>query len=548
MAGSPKILTGPGRVRRSPGSMPGPMSRPGPSLLVPLVLIALVAAVYGPAVRFGFVAYDDPEVAQGPHVRGGLTAADLRWAVTGYEQGHWEPLTWWSLQADASAWHGRAGPMHAENVLLHAAGSCVLYGLLAAATGSLPRSAAVAALFAVHPMHVESVAWVTERRDVLSTPLLLAAVWLYVRYARARRRERAWYAAFLVAYALSLTAKATGMTMPVALLVLDSWPLRRSPWPRLLLEKVPVAILAGANAWLALAAQRAAGATSSLADLPLAARAGNAVVTTVIYVAKLAVPTGLAAIYPHPGWWPTAAVVAAGGLLGLVTAFAWRQRRRRPYLLAGWAWFVVTLLPTSGIAQSGRQAMADRYSYVPSIGLTVAAVWAAADAVPTPAAGASVAVAAVLGYGLAGRRQVGFWRDSDTLYARAAAVTGANPVADVGLGRAALARGDLAAAEARFSRAAGESPGEPGALAGLGVVRLRQGDAADAERLLAAAAAARPNVADYRIQHAVALSARPGGRAAAVAELRAALSTDPDNAAARAGLADLLSPLSEGRP
>ncbi len=509
-------------------------------LLVPLALLGLTWAVYAPVHSYGFVDYDDPDVVtNNPHVNGGLTPANAAWAITGFAAGHWEPLTWWSLQADVSLWRGRPGPMHVENVLLHAAGSCLLFGLLASATGQLRRSAMVAALFAVHPMHVESVAWITERRDVLSTPLLLLAVWAYVRHARAGGQRWAWYAAFLALYALSLSAKATGMTMPVALLLLDVWPLRRSGGARLVVEKVPVAVLALATAILAAAAQRAVGAASSLADLSVADRLANAVVTTVLYIAKLAVPTGLSALYPHPGTRPLPAVVAAGGLLALVTLFAWRQRRRRPYLIVGWGWFLVTLLPTSGVLQSGKQAMADRYTYVPSIGLLVAVVWAVAD-LAAPAVRAGISAVVVIAFAAVAGRQVGYWRDTETLFARAAAVTDDNAVADVALGRIALARGQADEAEAHFRRAVIEQPGDAQAWAALGDFSLSHGAPADAADQFARAVELLPSVAAFHVAHARALATLPGRRAAAIDECRAALAIDPSDGPARAGLADLL--------
>ncbi len=522
------------------------MRRPGSSALVSLVLVAVVAAVYSPAARFGFVDFDDPDVVTGnPHVRTGLTAANVRWALTGFAVGHWEPLTWWSLQADASVWHLRPGPMHVENVALHAAGSLVLYGMLATATGAAGRSAVVAGLFAVHPMHVESVAWITERRDVLSTPLLLAAVWAYVRSARGGRWTT--YAAFLVLYALGLCAKATGITLPAVLVLLHVWPLRWTGWRRITAAVVPPLAMAIIAAGLAVAAQRAAGAASTLSELTLADRLSNAVVTTVVYVVKLAVPTGLAVMYPHPGSRPAGAVVAAGGLLLLVTGGAWRQRHRRPYLLVGWGWFLITLLPTSGIVQSGVQAMADRYSYVPSIGLAVAVVWAVADAVPTAAGAALAAVVVAVAAGVA-RRQVGFWRDTETLFTRAAAVTDGNAVADVALGRVAAARHDPAAAEARYDRAVAEQPGYARGFVALGDLYLDRHDPATAAGLFATAVRLRPAVADFRVRHAAALSALPGRRGQAIAECRAALSLDPADADARAGLADLLARPPEAAP
>ena len=534
------------------------MPRPGPRFLVVIVLLGLTWAVYGPVGGFGFVDFDDPDVVvHNPHVNGGLTPANVRWALTGFAMGHWEPLTWWSLAADGSAYHLRAGPMHVENVLLHAAGSALLFGLLASATGSVGRSAVVAAVFAVHPVHVESVAWVTERRDVLSTPLLVTAMWAYVRYARAGPGRRwGWYVGFLCLYGLSLTAKATGMTLPVALLLFDIWPLRRAGWARgrawgpLLWEKLPVAVLAAAAAVAAVAAQRAAGAAVSLAELGVVDRLTNVTVTTVLYVVKLAFPTGLSIIYPHPGGRPAAAVVTAAALLAIATAGAWRQRHRRPYLLAGWGWFLVTLLPTSGIAQSGPQAMADRYTYVPSIGLFVAVVWAVADAlaVAGPAVLGGFAVATVVALAVVARRQVGYWRDTQTLFTHSNEVTGGSGSADLTLGNLAMDRHDWDAAAVLYQRTINEMPGEAPAYASLGACYRIRGYPQKAAELTAKAVQLRPRLAGFHFQHALALAQLPGRRSEAVAEFQAAEALDPSDASIRSALADLLARPPEPAP
>jgi hypothetical protein len=527
----------------------GPMPR-RPSLLVIPLLFVLTWAVYRPVAGFGFVDYDDPEVVTAnPHVSTGLTVTNARWAVTGFAAGHWEPLTWWSLQADASAWHGRAGPMHVENVLLHAAGACVLYGLLATATGAPGRSAVVAALFAVHPMHVESVAWVTERRDVLSTPPLLAAVWAYVRYARAAGRGRlGWYAATLALYAVSLLAKATGMTLPAVLLLVDFWPLRRAGWWRLIAEKLPLAALAIPVAALAVAAQRAVGAASSISDLTITMRLANAAVTTVLYVAKLAVPSGLAVFYPHPGDRPVEAVIAAVGLLALVTCGAYLQRRRRPYLLFGWGWFLVTLAPMSGIAQAGAQSMADRYTYVPSIGLFVAVVWAAGQLVPLRMVRLALAATTTVALTVVARWQVGYWRDTETLFKRDADVTGGNVVAYLELGTVAYDRGDVRAAAELYGRAVADAASDPRGYHNLGNCLMTAHDPAAAAKYYADAVQFGPTVAAYRLDYARALSMLPGRRAEAIAQCRVVLSIDPSNPTAHAALADLLGRPPEGRP
>ena len=519
------------------------MPRPGWSWLVVPLLILLTAAVYRPVADYGFVNYDDPQVVtDNPHVAPGLTTANARWAVTGFAAGHWEPLTWWSLQTDESLWYARPGALHVENVVLHAASVVLLFGGLTAATGAVGRSAVVAALFAVHPMHVESVAWITERRDALSTPPLLAAVWAYVVYARSTRWRRPLaYAAVLVLYALSLLAKATGMTLPLVLLLVDVWPLdRRDRWPWRVIEKLPLVAMAVPAAVLAVAAQRAVGATSTLSDLTPAMRLANALVTTCLYVAKLAVPTGLAVFYPHPGDRPLATVVAAALLLAGATAVAWRQRRRRPWLLFGWAAFLVVLAPTSGVAQSGAQAMADRYTYVPSIGLFVAIVWTVADAVRAPAVLAAATVAIVATLTVMAHRQVGYWRDTRTLFAHDDVVTGGNVVAALELGDCDYADGRLADAVRWYNRARLLGPDDARPYNNLGNCMLSAHDPAAAAGYYADAVRRGPKVAAFRVDLASALSVLPGHRADAIAQCRAAIAVDPSNAPARAALADLL--------
>ena len=545
------------------------MSRRRFDLLVCLTLATVTAAVYAPVRRFGFVHFDDFNVVvDNPHVAPGLTAADVRWALTGFAVGHWEPLTWLSLQADESVWGGRPGPMHVENVVLHAVGSAVLYGMLAAATGVAGRSAAVAALFAVHPMHVESVAWITERRDVLSTPLLLGAVWAFVRYARSGRWV--WYVGFLALYGLSLASKATGITLPAVLLLWDAWPLGRSRWRRLVAEQVLPAVMAVATAALAAAAQVAMGAASTLVQVPVGPRLANAIVTPLWYVAKLTWPTGLAAFYPFPPSRPAWQVIGAAGLLLALTAVAARQWRRRPFLLVGWGWFLIVLLPTSGIVQSGPQATADRYSYVPSIGLTVAAVWT----VPASAAAGFGLAAVVVALAVAARRQVGFWVDTRTLQTRMMDVDGGAAAVHLWLGEAAVEAGDVAGAESNLREAMRLDPADPVAPFDLGNLRLRAehdpagaidcyrrtpgpdradrqanwgvalaqlGRPAEAYDHLRAAEQLDPSAFEPHLDLGTLLLAA-GRRPAAAAEFADALRADPASAAARAGLARATEP------
>jgi tetratricopeptide (TPR) repeat protein len=454
---------------------------------ISLLIILLAAASYSPVRRFGFVRLDDPQnVSEEPHVAGGFSASSLRWALSGFTMGHWVPLTRLTYLIDQRYFGLDPRAMHVENVALHAAGGVLLFLLLADATGAAGRSAVVGALFVVHPMHVESVAWITERRDVLSTPLLLGAIWAYVGYCRARQRgvRQGLYCVSLALLAASLLAKAMGVTVPALLLLLDAWPLHRLPargapgWGRVLLEKVPFALLAAPVAVLAVAAQASAGAAQSLAELSISDRLANGVVTAVLYAAKLVAPVRLSVIYVRPlDGWPVWQVIVAGAL---TVAAGWvvRYRRRWPYLAFGVAWFAISLLPVSGLVQSGPQAMADRYSYVPSIGLLVAAVWAAAEAIGAALRSEATArrvggvAAAVCGLCIACRVQVGYWRDTWTLFRHASDVTSDNWFADYHLGVLAFHEHDLAAASDYFGKSLLINPNWSDAWNGLGICEM----------------------------------------------------------------------------
>ena len=336
-----------------------------------LVPVLLTCAVYGGVGRFGFVDLDDPYyVFANPHVQHDRGAAAVRYAFTSIVGGNWHPLVWLSFFADQRMCGLRPGPMHVENAALHAASGVLVLLLLAAATGSVGRSAVCAALFAVHPTHVESVAWISERKDVLSTAWLLAAAYAYVQYAgpitappKTKGSARVWYVAMVVCYALSLSAKSMGVTLPAVLILLDGWPLGRlrGRVGRRILEKVPLLAMAAVAAIVAGVAQRSVGATRAI-DTTAGERMANAAVSYARYLVDLFWPTGLAAFYPFRPVPPEAAVAAAV-LLAIVTVAAVRARRRRPYLLVGWLWFAGTLLPVCGLVQLGGQAMADRYVY-----------------------------------------------------------------------------------------------------------------------------------------------------------------------------------------
>jgi hypothetical protein len=413
-----------------------------------VALLVLLGGVIWPVRHFGYVEFDDPQnVFRERHVLGGPTAQNFHWALRSYQMGHWVPLTRLTYLLDQRFFNLNPGVMHVEDVLLHIVGSVLVYVLLVTMTGAIWRSCVVAILFAVHPMHVESVAWITERRDVLSTPLLLMATLAYVRFARVRGEfgKWLWYATALILYALSLTAKAMGTTLPVILLLLDFWPLRRMDrpghWRKLLMEKVPFLILAVADSIPAVQAQRAVGAAVSVAAEPVSARIANAGVTYVLYLWKLVIPTGLSAMYPLPPEMrsPQQVLLSLLLLTGLVGS-AWIWRRRWPYLLVGLGWFLLTLLPVSGLVQSGPQAMADRYSYLPSIGFFIVIAWGAWDAARAMLGnharhiltGGCIIVAIALA--ATARVQVRYWQTTRMLFDHANQVTEGNYFAQYQIG------------------------------------------------------------------------------------------------------------------
>ncbi len=431
-------------------------------------LLGLTAAAYGPIWHNDFIDFDDSTyITDNAGVTRGLSWSGVEWALTNQECPYWMPLTWLSFQFDAEVFSAR-GPdgarvlspvaFHGENLAWHAANVLLLFGLLLRLTGARGASFLVAALFAVHPLHVESVAWAIERKDVLSLFFGLLTIGAYVRYVE---RPGGWrLLAVWVAYLLSLLAKPMLMTLPFVLLLLDYWPLRRPVGlRRLVREKGPLFALAGVLAALTLFARYDHGALVPLTQVSAASRAGNALAAYGWYLSSTFAPTRLAVLYPHPGdhWSPAAALGGAAALLG-VTALAVWQARRRPWLVVGWVWFVGALLPVIGLAQGGKQAYADRFTYWPHIGLFIAVVWGLGELagrlrLPRWLAGAAaaplVAVLAALTW-----VQVGYWRDTPTVWEHTVAVTADNLEAQIRLAGYYRTRGDLEAAGPHADEAA----------------------------------------------------------------------------------------------
>jgi tetratricopeptide (TPR) repeat protein len=479
-------------VPSHPQACPSPAGPPssGQKLLVSFLLVAATLATFLPAVHCGFVNFDDTGyIVNNPHVREGLTAGSIAWAFTNTKFCLWIPLTWLSYMFDVH-FHGLdpAGH-HLTNVLLHCANVVLLFLLLARMTGAPWRSAVVAGLFALHPLRVESVAWVAERKDVLSTFFALLALRAYAIYAEAPRVSR--YAVVVLWLALGLMAKPMLVTLPFVLLLLDYWPLRRigsaptsgpaaSPRSRamgLLLEKLPLVALAVGMAVLAIVVAQRGGAIETSRSLDV--RLANALVSYVRYLGKTFWPARLTSFYPFPDAWPWWQVAGGALLLGVLGVSALLVRRRCPYVTVGWLWFVGGLVPAIGLIQAGNQAMADRFTYVPMMGLLVAIVWGAHEILGrTPARASALAVVAVLVLAVLGtlsRRQVAYWKDSRTLFAHAVEVTPDNWVAHNNLGNALATEGRPEEAIAHFDEALRLQPSYADAQFGLGVALAAQG-------------------------------------------------------------------------
>jgi protein O-mannosyl-transferase len=419
----------------------------GQPAFICLSLALVTLLVYVPVFQAQFISYDDPNyVTANPHVLSGITLANLRWAFVTNHAANWHPVTWISLMLNSQYFGSSAGAFHAVNLLLHVANTLLLFLWLYHATGAKWRAALVAALFALHPLHVESVAWITERKDVLSTLFWMLALLVYTDYAKTGRIARYFIA--LLLFGIGLMAKPMLVSLPFVLLLLDYWPLGRFAARRtfrLLIEKLPFLAFSIVSSVITLiAAQRVHGMVS-LNMASLFVRAENAALAYVAYIGKMFRPTGLAVIYPynlHPS--PIHALLSLAALV-VVSAVAILIRRHKPYLFTGWLWFFLTLAPVIGIFQVGMQPMADRFTYIPLIGLFVILAWGGWEAlnllrIPrfVPALGASIAL--VLCAGLT-RAQLRYWHDSIALLEHAMNVTVANPIAEGNLGFALADRG-----------------------------------------------------------------------------------------------------------
>ena len=465
-------------------------------LAIGLALILATVLVYGQVAGHDFVLYDDPTyVVDNARVRAGLSVENVAWAFTTLHFSNWHPLTWLSYMLDAQIFGVHPGAMHEVNVALHATNAVLVYAALLALTGARWRSALVAGLFALHPLHVESVAWISERKDVLSTLFGLLAILVYAAYAK--RGGRARYLACAACLCLGLLAKAMLVTWPFVFLLLDHWPLARlrgHGWQRIA-EKLPLFALAAIFSIVALVAQARGGAL--IEQLSLSTRAANAAIAYVAYLGKTVWPVRLAPFYPHSGEHvPTWPVIGSLALLVGLTAACLAARRVRPYLEVGWLFYLVTLVPVIGLVQVGSQALADRYTFVPLLGIFIAAAWALGDAVRRRpalrplAVWGSLVVLALLG--VQSHAQVARWRDTLTLFAHALAVTPDNAVSRVQYANALQDAGRIDEAIGHYRAALALAASDLDAQVALGNALLKQGRLAEATPLLQAAVAAHP--------------------------------------------------------
>jgi tetratricopeptide (TPR) repeat protein len=503
------------------------------------LLAALVWGLFGQTARFGFVNYDDMAVYQTPAITGGLTWGGIRWAFTHPLVGEWIPLTTLTHMLDCQLFGLRAGGHHLSNVLFHCVTVILLFLALRRMTGSLWRSAFVAAFFAIHPLRVESVAWVTERKDVLSGIFFMLTL-------RAHARGRRGMA--LVWFALGLMCKPMLVTTPFVLLLLDYWPLGRirtaAQFPALLKEKIPLFVISGVACVAEIFAAK--GAIQPIENFSFPLRACNGVVAYVIYLRMLLHPGSLAVFYPlfdqgPPAW----QVIGAGLLLVGLTAGAWYLRRSQPYLLVGWLWYLGMLLPVIGLLQTGEQAYADRFTYLPQIGLCLAGTWSAANwaggRLERRRLLAGAAAASLLLLYVAASRQASYWRDSVTLWTHSLSCTPDNAIARFTLGDALGQQGRPEEAMAQYREALRLNPGYVNAHNNLGLTLVQLGQTDDAIAEYREALRLDPNRSNAHINLGDAL-AQEGRLQEAIDEFREAIRVDPASAEAHYDLGKALAP------
>ena len=542
-------------VRKPAGTEPIGFSR---AILVALVLTAVVIAAYGRVSGHPFINFDDDRyVYQNPHVTRGLTAEGIAWAFTTFHAGNWHPLTWLSHMLDIELFGLSAGRHHITNVVLHVVNTLLLFFVLFRMTGGLWRSALVAGLFALHPLHVESVAWIAERKDLLSSLFFLLTLLAYGRYVKTKRMGD--YLLTAAALALGLMAKPMLVTTPFVLLLLDYWPLERlgsrRPGPsggakfwtelgQLAREKALLFVLAGMSAIVTFVAQQSSGSVARLEVIPLGSRVANSLAAYFSYLQKMVWPRGLAVMYPYG----TAGATGLEAMLGLLliaggSAMAVWQAPKRRHLVTGWFWYLGMLVPVIGLVQVGSQSMADRYTYLPLIGPFIIVAWElgriAERGLNYRRVVAAAGAAALVALGICTYATVGTWDSSITLYEHALQVAPENPKVLLNLGSELAGRGRLAEAIQYYQGSLRLLPDDPRGHAALGLALVQTGENEKAAQHLQRAISLDPGQVKARCGAGIILL-RQGKTSEAAEMFVEAVRLDPDDAEARNGLGSAL--------
>jgi protein O-mannosyl-transferase len=485
------------------------------TILACLFLLVATFVVYYPVQNYDFVNYDDTDyVYKNRHVQDGLTWDSLPWALTTTHAGNWHPVTWVSHMLDCQFFGLKPGWHHLGNLIFHITNALLIFLILLSMTGDFWESSFVAGLFALHPLHVESVAWVAERKDVLSTLFFLLTIWSYIRWVK--RPKTTWYLLVLFLLALGLMTKPMVVTLPFVLILIDYWPLKRLEidpsdatriqiWQssqKLFLEKVPMFVLVALSSAATFYAQEHGGAVLSLDNLPLADRVGNAAVSYVNYIIKMIYPSQLAVLYPYPETLPWWQVTGALLLLVLTTFLAFKVVRKVPYFTVGWLWYVGTLVPVIGLLQVGSQSMADRYTYIPLIGIFIIIAWGIPElmsSLPGKKKWLVTAAAIVLSVLMAlTQKQIQYWKNSITLFTHTLEVTSNNPISHNNLGNALFKKGQTDDAIEHYLEALRIKPDYVDAHNNLAAAFFRKGNVELAIRHFKKAIQINPNYVDAR--------------------------------------------------
>jgi Flp pilus assembly protein TadD len=511
------------------------------TILICVALTLTTVAVFYQVHGFTFISYDDNVyVYDNPNIQSGFTADSIKWAFAAGRSGNWLPLTWLSYMLDWELWGSNSAGYHITNLIFHIANTLLLFIVLVQMTKALWQSVFVAALFALHPLHVESVAWIAERKDVLSTFFWMLTMWAYLRFVS--RPNRANYLLVILFFALGLMSKPMVVTLPFVLLLLDYWPLGRIPDKqagsrsviarRLIYEKVPLFILSAASCVVALLAQRGGQAVMPTALVPAKILIANALVSYAAYIGKMFWPSRLAVFYPYPVWSLTVwSGVAPLLLLLAISAVVILHAGRRRYLLTGWLWYLGTLLPVIGLVQVGSQSMADRYTYVPLVGLFIIIAWGSPDLlgklrykrVALGVCGLSAAAA----LSICTHFQLRYWQNNVTLFQHAAEVTQKNHIAHLHLAEALYRRGRLPQAVQEFKKFVTIIPDDPNVLNKLGATLLQEGKLDEGSVWLEKALQIDPNYADAHANLGYALRLQ-GNLDGALVQLEEAVRLNPE--------------------